>query len=179
MTVKAFITNLGAYNAGRLVGEWIDINTTEEEYNAVMKGIGNPEEIFFTDYECDDAPGICNYLGEFESWNALQELGAVLEELDKYEVDTLAAVLESDIASAHGAAELAEVCEDIRDGVYNLIYGVDNNEELGEYYAEACGVLEEIPERLRYYFDFEAYGRDIALETNGEFCSAGWVERIA
>lgn len=179
MTVKAFITNLGAYNAGRLVGEWIDINATEEEHRAALERIGNPEEVFYTDYESEDAPELVDCLGEFESWEQLQGLGAVLEEMDGYEVDTLAAVLESGIASARGAAELAAVCEDVGHGGYNLMYGVDDVEELGEYYADVCGVLEEIPERLRYYFDFEAFGRDYAIEAQGDFCSAGWIERTA
>ena len=55
----AFITNLGKYNEGELVGEWVKFPTTAEELKEVFKRIGigqkddfgNPyEEWFITDY---------------------------------------------------------------------------------------------------------------------------------
>ena len=57
----AFITNLGKYNEGELVGEWVKFPTTAEEMKEVFKRIGigqkddfgNPyEEWFITDYDC-------------------------------------------------------------------------------------------------------------------------------
>ena len=56
----AFITNLGKYNEGELVGEWVKFPTTAEELKEVFKRIGigqkddfgNPyEEWFITDYD--------------------------------------------------------------------------------------------------------------------------------
>ena len=55
----AFITNLGKYNEGELVGEWVKFPTTAEELKEVFKRIGigqkddfgQPyEEWFITDY---------------------------------------------------------------------------------------------------------------------------------
>ena len=57
----AFITNLGKYNEGELVGEWVKFPTTAEELKEVFKRIGigqkddfgQPyEEWFITDYDC-------------------------------------------------------------------------------------------------------------------------------
>ena len=50
----------------------------------------------------------------------------------------------------------------------------DNFTELAEYLVDEQGTLSEIPEHLQYYFDYEAYGRDIRLngdvvEENGHF----------
>lgn len=50
---------------------------------------------------------------------------------------------------------------------------------LGAYYAEETGAIDELPDWARGYFDYEAYGRDIAIESCGEFCGAGWIERTA
>ena len=57
---SAFITNLGKYNEGELVGEWVKFPTTAEEMKKVFEriGIGQAddfglpyEEWFITDYE--------------------------------------------------------------------------------------------------------------------------------
>ena len=55
--LQAFVTNLGKYNEGELVGEWVSFPVTPEEMRAVLDriGIGHPddfgvpyEEIFIT-----------------------------------------------------------------------------------------------------------------------------------
>lgn len=178
-TLNVFITNLSAYAAGELRGEWLALPASEEERKAAWQRIGAPEEVFFTDYEAEDVPGIASKLGEFESLDKLEELAEALEDMDEQERLTLAAVIEAGIGSAHGAAELLELCEEVQDGAYTLIEGVDNVEDLGYYYAEETGAIDELPDWARGYFDFGAYGRDIAIESCGEFCRAGWVEKTA
>ena len=37
---EAFVTNLGKYNEGMLVGEWVKLPTTEEEMQKVFERIG-------------------------------------------------------------------------------------------------------------------------------------------
>ena len=178
-TINVYITNLHAYAAGELRGEWLALPATEEERRAAWERIGSPEEIFFTDYESEDVPGISQHLDEYESLDQLEELAEALEDMDESERQTLAAVLESGIASSHGAAGLLELCEDVQDGAYTLIEGVDNVENLGWYYAEETGAIDELPDWARGYFDFGAYGRDISIETCGEFVGAGWIEKTA
>ena len=48
----AFITNLGKYNEGELVGEWVQFPTTAEEIQAVFKrtGIGEKDDVGY-EYE--------------------------------------------------------------------------------------------------------------------------------
>ena len=45
-----------------------------------------------------------------------------------------------------------------------------NLAEWAESFVEEAGLLESMPERLRSYFDFEAYGRD--CELNGDIWAA-------
>ena len=73
-TLNVFITNLGAYVAGELRGEWLGLPASEEERKAAWERIGAPEEVFYTDYEAEDVPGIASKLGEFESLDKLEEL---------------------------------------------------------------------------------------------------------
>ena len=85
----AFITNLGKYNEGSLVGEWVKFPTTAEELQKVFEriGIGSKddfgqpyEEWFITDYDCPDA-AIGKVLGEYESLSELNYLAGQIMEL--------------------------------------------------------------------------------------------------
>ena len=78
----AFITNLGKYNEGELVGEWVKFPTTAEELKEVFKRIGigqkddfgQPyEEWFITDYDCY-VDGLYSKLGEYENLDELNYL---------------------------------------------------------------------------------------------------------
>ena len=88
----AFITNLGKYNEGELVGEWVKFPTTAEELKEVFKRIGigqkddfgQPyEEWFITDYDCY-VDGLYDKLGEYENLDELNYLASKLDEMDHY-----------------------------------------------------------------------------------------------
>lgn len=68
---EAYITNLGKYNEGALVGEYLKFPTTTEEVQALLKRIGidgvRYEEIFITDYD-GDMPELYANFGEY--WQA-------------------------------------------------------------------------------------------------------------
>ena len=51
---------------------------------------------------------------------------------------------------------------------------IKNHDELGRYYIEELDAM-QVPEHLRNYIDYEAYGRDIALEESGQFTDLGYV----
>ena len=43
--IRVFITNLGKYNEGMLIGEWVNFPASDEELEAVFERIGiNDEE---------------------------------------------------------------------------------------------------------------------------------------
>ena len=84
---SAFITNLGKYNEGYLIGEWVKFPVTNEELQAVFQRIGinrRYEEWFITDYECPDS-SIYDLLGEYESLSELNYLAGQIMELDESE----------------------------------------------------------------------------------------------
>jgi hypothetical protein len=55
---------------------------------------------------------------------------------------------------------------------------IQNEYDLGYYWAveSGCYDLEKMG-NLANYIDYEAFGRDINLETDGGFTSYGWIER--
>ena len=73
---EAFITNLGKYNEGFLVGEWVEFPVTNEEMQAVFRRIGigrRYEEWFITDYDCY-VDGLYDLLGEYANLDELPGL---------------------------------------------------------------------------------------------------------
>lgn len=172
-TISGYITNLGKYNEGYLIGEWIDFPISKKDLAAVLERIGissKPdeygryyEEYFFTDWD-SNISGITANLGEYIS---IREVNEIAEKIEEYG-DLAAAIVE-----AFGVDDLMNSDPDDY-----IIWPVDNDEELGEEVVDVCGILNEIPDHLRYYFDFAAYGRDYRLETNGDWCAEGYIEYI-
>jgi RNA recognition motif-containing protein len=91
--LNVFITNLGKYNEGELVGEWVNLPVSEEELDEVFKRIGlneEYEEYFITDFESD--VGI--KIGEYENIKELNEIIQELDDATNGEYDKLSAVME-------------------------------------------------------------------------------------
>lgn len=177
----AFITNLGKYNEGELVGEWVQFPTTPEELQAVFKriGIGETDEFgqpyeewFITDYDCY-VPGLYDVLGEYESLDELNYLASKIEELDKYEWETFNAVIETGEYTG-SVKDLINLTENL--DCYNLYSDIHSDEDLGYYWIEESGSYDtETMGRLSSYIDYEAFGRDIRLDEGGEFTDNGYI----
>lgn len=175
----AFITNLGKYNEGELVGEWVKFPTTAEEMKEVFKRIGigqrddfgQPyEEWFITDYDCY-VDGLYSKLGEYENLDELNYLASKLDEMS-----------DSEYAQFQAGMEMGDHCGSLQE-IINLTENLDRYEvypnihdydDLGRYYIEELEVM-QVPEHLQNYIDYEAYGRDVAMDENGSFTDQGYV----
>ena len=175
----AFITNLGKYNEGELVGEWVKFPTTAEEMKEVFKRIGigqrddfgQPyEEWFITDYDCY-VDGLYDKLGEYESLDELNYLASKLDEMS-----------DSEYAQFQAGMEMGDHCGSLQEIInltenldcYEIYPNIEDYDDLGRYYIEELEVM-QVPEHLQNYIDYEAYGRDVALEENGTFTDQGYV----
>ena len=175
----AFITNLGKYNEGELVGEWVKFPTTAEEMKQVFDriGIGKTgdfgqvyEEWFITDYDCY-VDGLYDKLGEYESLDELNYLASKLDEMDRGEYEQFQAAME--IGDHSGSVqEIINLTENL--DCYDVYPGIEDYDDLGRYYIDELDAM-QVPEHLRNYIDYEAYGRDIALDESGDFTSFGYV----
>lgn len=56
-----------------------------------------------------------------------------------------------------------------------FIPDVKTPEELGQCFIEEFGSL-NVPEDIKDYFDFEAYGRDLFLNSTSDFTDGGYIE---
>ena len=175
----AFITNLGKYNEGELVGEWVKFPTTAEELKEVFKRIGigqkddfgQPyEEWFITDYDCY-VDGLYSKLGEYENLDELNYLASKLDEMS-----------ESEYAQFQAGMEMGDHCGSLQEIInltenldcYEVYPDIEDYDDLGRYYIEELEVM-QVPEHLQNYIDYEAYGRDVAMDENGSFTDQGYV----
>ena len=170
--MKIFITNLGKYTEGYLIGKWVKLPVSEEKLDEVLKAIGINEyyeEYFITDYE-NEIIGIGDVISEYSSVQALNELAQRLEDLSDDEADKLGAVLEYE--ACRSVSDVLELLDKLDE--FDLLTDVTDDEELGYYYAEEyCSI--DIPENIQPYFDYEAYGRDIRLESSCLYTSYGFL----
>lgn len=175
----AFITNLGKYNEGELVGEWVKFPTTADELKNVFERIGigqsdrfgQPyEEWFITDYDCY-VGGLCKMLGEYESLDELNYLASKLDDMDRTEYNQFLAAME--LGDHTGSVQdLINLTENL--DCYDVYPDIEDYDDLGRYYIEELDAV-QIPDHLRNYIDYEAFGRDVALDEGGEFTEFGYV----
>ena len=175
----AFITNLGKYNEGELVGEWVKFPTTAEEMKKVFDRIGigqkddfgNPyEEWFITDYDCY-VDGLYDKLGEYESLDELNYLASKLDDMKSWEYDQFCAAME--VGDHSGSVqEIINLTENL--DCYDVYPDIHDYDDLGRYYIDELDAM-QVPEHLKNYIDYEAYGRDVALDEGGDFTDLGYV----
>ena len=170
--MKIFITNLGKYTEGYLIGKWVKLPVSEDKLNEVLEAIGINEyyeEYFITDYE-NEIIGIGDVISEYSSVQALNELAQRLEELSDDETDKLGAVLEYE--ACRSVSEVLELLDKLDE--FDLLTDVTDDEELGYYYAEEYRCI-DIPEHIQPYFDYEKFGRDVRLQSCCLYTSYGFL----
>ena len=128
------------------------------------------EEWFITDYDCY-VDGLYDKLGEYESLDELNYLASKLDEMSQGEYEQFQAAME--IGDHSGSLqEIINLTENL--DCYDIYPDIHDHDDLGRYYIEELDAM-QVPEHLRNYIDYEAYGRDIALEEGGEFTDLGYV----
>lgn len=153
------------------MGEWVKLPIPEDKLQEVLDRIGiddQYEEYFITDYE-SNFPNL--QISEYASIDELNTLAERIDSLTDWDYDKLGAVLEAE--SSVSIAEILEIVTELDS--FDLLVDIDDDEVLGEYYADCGCIFQDVPEHIQQYFDFEAYGRDIRLELNCCFTSYGVV----
>lgn len=147
--MRIYLTNLGKYNEGELVGQWLELPATDEEivrtqWNILIDG-EKYEECFITDYE--DSP---ISIGEYDNLDYLNEVAEEYENLTSEEQDVLTHLLN------YYGYDFNRAIEIIKKADYMILNDIENETDLGYALAEDW----EIPEHLKNYIDYEAIGRE-------------------
>lgn len=152
---KIFLTNLGKYNEGELIGKWVELpcdNLAEELAEIGVADGTMYEEFFITDYENE----VGYEVGEYESIDHLNELAERLEQIELHQDgEVIAAIMEAN------GCELEEALNVYDQGRYINYLEHDTLVEL------AYELIEEnydLPEFALRYFDYDAFARDLSFE---------------
>lgn len=124
------VTNLGRYNEGYLIYEWLKLPASEEEIQECFKKIGlneEYEEYFITDYESD----VGLKCSEYSNLTELNEMVQELEDVTNGDYDKLEAVMERDYIG-NNIQHIIEVMEDDNVTFYK---GIDAEEYERDYVA--------------------------------------------
>jgi antirestriction protein len=181
--IRIYVACLASYNSGTLHGEWIDatlgVDHIWEEVRAMLRAspepnvmvlcqkcCGSPKDVGADG--CDACKGtgkvpsaeewaIHDYegfaglkLGEGESFDKVAEIAELLEEHGK----AYAAYVDL-VGSEYATA----------DGFSDAYQGHHTSaEEWAAQWLEDTGALQEVPESLRNYIDYESYARDASYD---------------
>lgn len=172
--IRVYLTNLGMYNNGILCGEWVDLPC--DDFDAVFDRIkichgekkfydscGNPyEEYFITDY----SSSFDIRIKEFQNIDELNDFAESIENIDDEIIETLLyfGVQWDDIPTEADNVFVYANCSTMTDVAYEVV--------------EQTGMLEQIPDNLQHYFDYEAYGRDLNIEGNFYYSNGNYYEYV-
>lgn len=146
--LRAYCASLSDYNAGRLVGEWIDLDDDPEVMNEAIQAMlktsrePNAEEWAWHDFE---GPGT-SLLGEFSPVADLCRLASIVNERDADTVSVAAGI-------SDGLDSLDRACERYQ-GVFT------SQGDFAHARAEEIGDLESIPDMYRNAIDWDSIARD-------------------
>jgi antirestriction protein len=168
--MKIFLTNLGKYNEGELIGEWVELPASQEELKKVFERIGineEYEEYFITDYECD-----LYEVGEYENIDKLNDIAERIKELDEEKSKVVKALIQKLDYT------LYEAIDKVNSGDYMIYNDCENMTDVAYQVVEECGYLENVPDNVARYFDYESFGRELEIEGNYIFLDGSEVIEI-
>lgn len=168
--VSVFLTNLGKYVEGYLIGKWITLSTAinwKEELESIdVKDGTDYEEFFITDFESNANIKINEYI----SISELEEMAEKIEELNNtIDSDIFNAILDcsSDFDEAYNVAI---------NGDYIYYSDVNDETDLGHALVDEGFFKDNITdEKIKMYLDYESIGRDYMINVNGSFSDNGFI----
>lgn len=183
--LNLYIANLGKYNEGYLVGDWIELPFSENELNDLFARIGlgkyiNGEYVhgvevdggIYEEYAIHDVEtdieGLYSEIGEYSSLSKLNDIADSVNGLSNHDQKKINALLEWGVCD-----NIFQAIKKIEE--YHLMEEIGNEFDLGYYWIEESGCY-DIPKFLQGYIDYEKFGRDITFDGRGFMSSHGWLE---
>lgn len=147
-------------------GQWVDLPATEEELTEAIENAQtiDCEEVMISDYE-----GIkCS---EYDNIFDINEQAEEIENLQDYEQEALEALIDDGYT-------FEEALDIVTSGDYMYYNNCEDMADVAMQYIEETGLLNDVPEHLQNYFDYEAYGRDLSYECHFIAINSGYIEVI-
>ncbi len=160
--IRIWVVDLAEYNAGNICGQWVALPQDEETLDMVVDKYSNfgNGDIVVHDAECSFMK-----IGEYDNIYNLNEIAKEVVEFNEDDFEIIGQIFENN------GWNIIDAVETYNNRDFAIYYNCCNMAEVAEQYADETGLLNEIPDNLKSYFDFEAYGRD--MELNGNFVYLG------
>ena len=164
--LSVWIGSLGDYNAGILRGQWFDLDDYDlDELTAAVEELTNDgqNDYFIADSMSDYRVEVSEYENLeslYEKYNIVKD---IIDEYDENAADVIAAYtnnISDDLNNISG---------------YEFYFYSDcyTMADVAFEYLDQTGGLDEMPEHLRNYFDYDSYGRDMEIEGNFYYAGGG------
>lgn len=146
-------------------GAWLnldgDVCEIDAKIDSIKAGFGSPaDEYVIVDWEnCGDLPDWYSLAEIAEAYSAMSENWQAFCEYSGYRC---------------GDAPIETMIEEFEN---HYMGQFDNETDFAENLADSCGMLDEMPEWARPYFDYEAWGRDLFLSGDYFMTKNGYVFR--
>lgn len=165
MMITVYLTNLGKYTEGELVGEWLQLPCKDSEIKSCLDRIGindEYEEYFITDYEIN-----FDYkLGEYENIYMLNTLAKITDRFNSDKIAELNLGIDVFCSLHPDVVEVMNVALQLDDvGFIHLPGDDDLYIKIGYEFALADGILSVLEQfGVSSYFDFHGYGKNVAQD---------------
>lgn len=150
--------------------------TTKAAIQEALKAVGvdgiRCRNVFLIEHD-SNLSGFCHCLNQSDSVDELNYLCHLLSDMTDTELATFRAVVEYG-AHNENAAALINLALNVE--TYDFYAGVDSDKELGRIYVEDMGTI-DVPEEVRPFFDYAAYGRKVREDDKGCFVNDGYLMR--
>ena len=150
--------------------------TTKVAIQEALKAVGvdgiRCRNVFLIEHD-SNLSGFCHCLNQSDSVDELNYLCRLLSDMTDTELATFRAVVEYG-AHNENAAALINLALNVES--YDFYAGVDSDKELGRIYVEDMGTI-DVPEEVRPFFDYAAYGRKVREDDKGCFVNDGYLMR--
>src|SRR5688572_11231533 len=163
---KIYVASLSDYNAGRLVGDWFslrDYDSADGLYEAIedwLKKLGPSGDGLREEWAVHDYDATPDF-GEYPDKKTLDDYITALDEV-------------SNVKALNALVDAGYSPREFRDRYYGTF---DSDRAFVYEYVDSSGMLEEVPEHLQFYFDYDSFARDLLLtdftERNGHYFRTG------
>lgn len=169
--IKAYVENLAWLNAGYGRGEYLTLPAPFEAAQALFKRLDladGKHDLVIAEYGAD-IPGLAKCLSQYDSLDELNYLATLLDGLDEDGRVKFAAAVENGEYTGE-VSQLINLAQNL--DCYDLDPDIRSWEDLG--HVRADGQI-SLPGDFRFYFDYEALGRQTEINEGGEITHAGYI----
>ena len=153
-TARVYVACLASYNAGTLHGAWIDLTADASDIADAIAGVlAESPEPGAEEWAIHDHEGLCGLLsGESADPEELAQIAEVIESAD--DVEALEAFVD------YGWNKLDTLADDFEE---HYLGEHDSEIDYASDRVESIDLLDGCNEVAAFYFDYEAYSRDLFL----------------